>query len=149
MGVRRALAPTFNSLKAQVLYHRLDLDRRRGIFNCARFLAYLELPRAAGYVSAEWLRQLPSDQIAQPGANAAAGAGLEQVPDDEPLVREHLEHFLASEDGRAFADRLRADWLDELLATTRLLSGDPDTERWRRCWARPGWPRCAIGSSSS
>lgn len=124
------LAPSFNALKAQVLYHQLHLDRRLGRLDRDRFLRYLALPRKVHYARADRLRDVPSDQQVAPGVDAAQAAGLEPVGDDEPLVREYLEHFLLSEDGAAFAELLRADWLEDQLATTRLLAGAPDAERW-------------------
>jgi hypothetical protein len=120
----------FNTLKAQVLYHQLDLDRRLGTYDRARFLRYLELPRAQPYVDAGWLRRFPADQVARSGYVPLSAPGLDMLGDDEPLVREHLHHFLAREDMDAFAERLRRDWLITELATARLLAGDPDTRRW-------------------
>ena len=46
-----SLAPAFNSLRAHVLYHRLDADRRRGVYDRARFAAYLALPREHPYAT--------------------------------------------------------------------------------------------------
>jgi len=125
-----ALAPTFNGLKALVLYHLLDLDRSQGRFDRALLLTYLALPRRAPYVARESLAQLDTAHVVQPGANYAWAAGLEPVADDEPLVREYLSQLLMAEDGTAFADRLRADWLEEELATIRLLAGASPAERW-------------------
>ena len=124
------LPAIFNALKAQVLYHRLDLDRRRGNLDRERFLEYLALPRKVAYAAAERLQRFPAEHQIAPGADAAQAAELEPVADDEPLVREYLEHFLVAEDSGAFADHLRADWLEERLATARLLAGSPDPERW-------------------
>ncbi|MDC0718378.1 hypothetical protein [Nannocystis bainbridge] len=124
------LPAAFNALKAQVLYHQLDLDRRRGVLDRERFLRYLALPRKVAYAPAERLRHVPSDQQVAPGGHAAQSAGLESIGDDEPLVREYLELLLLQEDGDAFAEYLRADWLAEQLATARLLAGAPEPERW-------------------
>jgi hypothetical protein len=125
-----ALAPSFNALKAQVLYHQLDLDRRAGAFDRERFLRYLALPRQAPYVDAGFLRRFPADQLVEPGANPGEAAGLEPAGDDEALVRDHLEHFLRTEEVDAFADVLQRDWLRNVLAVVRLTSGDPDAARW-------------------
>lgn len=124
------LPASFNALKSQVLYHQLDLDRRRGRYDRERFLRYLSLPRKAAWARAERLRDIPAEQQVSPGVDAAQAAGLEPVGDDEPLVREHLEHLLLTEDGSELTDLLRADWLEEQLATARLLAGAPDGERW-------------------
>ena len=125
-----ALPATFNALKAQILYHLLDLDRRHGRLDRARFLKYLALPRRVAYARNERLQSIPADQQVQPGVDAAMGAGLPAIADDEPLVREYLELLLLTEDGAAFSDYLRADWLEELLAVTRLLAGAEGGERW-------------------
>lgn len=124
------LEPTFNGLKSLVLYHRLDLDRSVGRFDRALFLTYLALPRRAPRVAREWLEKQEGAHVVQPGANDGGSAGLEPVADDEPLVREYLAHFLLEEDGAAFAEHLRAEWLEEQLATTRLLAGAPNGEHW-------------------
>ncbi len=47
----KRLAPTHNSLKAHVLYHRLVLDRSLGIYDKTRFMAYIQLPRMAPYAN--------------------------------------------------------------------------------------------------
>jgi len=122
------LPPSFNGLKAQILQHRLELDQRLGTLDRGRLLRYLELPRAASYVDAGWLRRFSADQIVRPGHGVVVG--LDPVVDDEALVREYLRHFLAQEGVEAFADHLRRDWLNVELATARLLAGDPDTRRW-------------------
>ena len=122
------LPPSFNGVKAQILYHRLDLDRRLGALDRARFLRYLALPRAAPYVDVDWLRRFSAEEVAQQGAQGVEG--LSPTQDDEELVRDYLHHFLAQEGVEAFADHLRADWLNVELATARLLAGDPDTRRW-------------------
>ncbi|MFS8066755.1 MAG: hypothetical protein ACMG6S_10320, partial [Byssovorax sp.] len=127
-GFVEPLPPSFNALKAQILQHRLELDRRLGTFDRARLLRYLELPRAVSYVEPTWLRRFSADQIVRPGPSAVVG--LDPAFDDEALVREYLRHFLAQEGVDAFADHLRRDWLDVELATARLLAGDPDTRRW-------------------
>ncbi|MFY0536826.1 hypothetical protein [Nannocystis pusilla] len=82
------------------------------------------------YAAAERLRHVPSDQQVMLGTDAAQSAGLEPIADDEPLVREYLEQLLLQEEGDAFAEHLRADWLEEQLATARLLAGAPEPERW-------------------
>jgi hypothetical protein len=122
------LAASFNQLKAQVLYHQLDLDRRLGRADRERFLRYLALPRQADYARTERLRGVPAEQQVAPGAEGVPG--LEPVDDDEALVAEYLEQFLLREDGAAFAEWLRADWLEERLATARLLAGAADADRW-------------------
>ena len=44
------LAPSFNSLKAHVLYHRLVHDQAKGVINEARLLAYIQLQIGRAHV---------------------------------------------------------------------------------------------------
>jgi hypothetical protein len=126
----RQLPPAFNALKVQVLYHQLDLDRRGGDLDRARFLEYIALPRRVAYARSERLKDVPNEHLVTPGTDAAQGTGLDAVHDDEPLVREYLGQLLLTEDGEAFTEWLRADWLAELLAVTRLLAGANGADRW-------------------
>jgi hypothetical protein len=126
----RPLPPAFNALKVQVLYHLLDLDRRHGRLDRARFLEYLALPRRVHYARSERLHDIPPNEQVGLGSDAGHGSGLPAVGDDEPLVREYLEHLLLTEDGAAVSDHLRADWLAEQLAVTRLLAGAGEADRW-------------------
>ena len=123
------LAPSFNALKSQILFHILDHDRRHGRLDRARFLQYLALPRRVAYGRNDRLDKIPNDQQVQPGVDAAVGTGLPAIGDDEPLVRAYLEVLLLTEDGEAFSEYLRADWLAELLAVTRLLAGAAGADR--------------------
>ena len=54
-GFVKGLDPAFNSLKVHVLYHRLVLDRARGVYDKDLFMAYLKLPRRVSYVRPEYL----------------------------------------------------------------------------------------------
>ncbi len=125
-----SLPPSFNSLKAHVLYHRLACDLRAGGFDRARLLAYLALPRRGTYVRASWLKDLEHGIVAALDHDFSRVTGLATVASDEALVRTYLGHFLRGEDGRAFADHVDASWLDQLRAEARLLAGDAEVDRW-------------------
>ncbi|MBP7866141.1 MAG: hypothetical protein KA419_09345 [Acidobacteria bacterium] len=125
------LAPAFDGLKALVLYHRLLEDRTRGTYDRARFLAYLRLPKAAGYVNPDFRaksggRQSLGDMNSSWGSQLALlGAG-----DDEPLVRDYLARFLEDADTPAeFAEFIESGYLQKLWAETRLLAGKGDPQR--------------------
>ncbi len=130
------LALSFNSLKAQVLFHRLDLDRRLGTFDRARLLRYLDLPSDRPFVDRRWLRSFPTEQRVDAGDRISV-PGLAPRQDDSALLLDYLHHFLAREGVDAFADRLQRDWLDQEHATARLLAGDPDTRRWTTILSTP------------
>ena len=52
----KPLALKFNALKAHVLYHRLDHDRALGVYDAARFLEYVKLPRQVSYANNDYLK---------------------------------------------------------------------------------------------
>jgi hypothetical protein len=123
------LPPSMNALKVHVLFHRLDLDRRTGQLDRGRLLAYLALPRRAGYVRAAWLERFDRGEVV--GLDGAAVATrLPPVTDDEPLVRAYLGRFLVDEEPAAFAPHVDVDWLERLQAEVRLLAGAADADRW-------------------
>ena len=124
-----SLAAAFNSLKAHVLWHRLEYDRRRGTYDHGRFTAYLSLPRSASYARREWTERFGRADLVRIGG-AYPATDLPPVTDEEALVRDYLHHFLDNEDGDAFAEWLDARWLATERATARLLAGAPEPERW-------------------
>ncbi|MBZ0238743.1 MAG: hypothetical protein K8M05_40915, partial [Deltaproteobacteria bacterium] len=125
------LPPSFNSLKAHVLYHRLACDLRAGTFDRDRLLAYLALPRrGTTYVRGAWLEKLEQGTVATLDHDFSRVTGLAAVAGDEALVRTYLAHFLRDEEPAAFGAYVEALWLERLRAETRLLAGDRDVDRW-------------------
>lgn len=124
------LAPTFNSLKAHVLYHRLDLDRRRGVVDRDRLVQYLQLPRQTNYAAPEWLKK-HRDHVANLHTDFRQATRLPAVADDEPLVRDLLDALFAeASDWRPYEVWARDTWLTEVFATAKVLRGIGDRERW-------------------
>ncbi len=136
------LPDSFNALKANVLYRRLDHDRRRGKYDRARFELYLALPRQVPYANPEWLRGAVSR-----GVPCALDQGFGDVlqidapvGNDEPLVREYFLHFFAEEArkqssasenlARPFYDKVRDSWLRPVLAEAVITSGVGKPEEW-------------------
>ncbi|HVY62735.1 MAG TPA: hypothetical protein VHF22_13840, partial [Planctomycetota bacterium] len=126
------LAPAHNSLKAHVLYHRLAHDRALGVYDRARFLAYLAIPRSVRYMNPDYLRRESRVAPAYLGQSFQDVTGLAPVADDEALVRDFIAHFVLENDGdaSAFAPFVADAWLKDLLAETMLLAGKGDMERW-------------------
>ena len=127
------LAPTFNSLKAAVLHQRLQFDRRRGIYDKARFTEYLKLPRRAGYMNPNYLEK--ADAARHPvDLNMNAGellAGAGPIANDEPLVRDFLLHLLVDEAAwEPWAVWLRDTWLKPVFAEAKIVAGVGDPEKW-------------------
>ncbi|MBN1670766.1 MAG: hypothetical protein JXR37_07030 [Kiritimatiellae bacterium] len=126
------LAPAHNSLKAHVLYQRLALDRSRGAYDRARFMAYIQLPRNVPYINTDYVRR-PEHRNNRADLRAEFGAYtlLPAIGDDEQLVRDYLEHFLVqAPDYDAFLPYIRQSYLQELFAETKIVNGIGDMEQW-------------------
>ncbi|MGQ9592320.1 MAG: hypothetical protein ACUVYA_18740, partial [Planctomycetota bacterium] len=125
------LPPAHNSLKVHVLYHRLAHDRAQGVWDRARFLEYLKLPRNAPYIRAEYLRRDENrPYAANLGQDYRGATQLPPVGNDEPLVRSYLEQFfLEDADWSAYAPYIDERYLRELFAETKILAGLGDAEK--------------------
>jgi hypothetical protein len=122
------LSAAHNSLKAHVLYHRLQHDLRSGNLDENRFLAYLRLPRRPGGVWPE-TRVPRGAQLVDPSGRFATGFG--PIADDTDLVRACLEHFLRNvESFDRYAAVLQADWVRRVFAETKILAGIGDVQVW-------------------
>ncbi|HMP17030.1 MAG TPA: hypothetical protein PKD72_08415, partial [Gemmatales bacterium] len=126
------LNPTHNSLKSQVLYHWLVLDRSQGRYDLARFKAYLDLPRfphsmARPMLVNNELPRFPADL----SANFQNITLLPPIGLDEPLVRTYLKHFLAEVNSpREFEPYINDVYLKHLFAETKIELGLGDAETW-------------------
>lgn len=134
------LPPVHNTLKARILYLRLDHDRKKGVYDADRFLSYLKLPRQIGYVSHRMLENrngaiwcdLHAD-LSDPLLSAPP------IGNDEPLVRDYFLHLFAA---TAQADSnpqqllapytsyVRDTWLKPILAEALITHGIGNPERW-------------------
>ncbi len=122
------LPDAINSLKAHVLWHLLDTHRRLGMPPEPRLItAYLQMPRAASYVSRDWMDRVRREHVAQLGSDFRAVTGLSPAGDDEQLVRDLLS--LRIDSAEQYARWLDRHWLDTEIATARLLHGEGDTDR--------------------
>ncbi|MHB8861931.1 MAG: hypothetical protein ACYC6N_05975 [Pirellulaceae bacterium] len=131
-GFVERLAPAHNSLKLHVLFHRLMLDRERGVFDKPRFLVYIQLPRNAGYVNPKYIEQ---DAVRQFTADRQADfnelTGLSPVGDDEPLIRSYLQHFFLTETTYTPYQQFLDDvYLKHTFAETKIVLGLGDAEQW-------------------
>jgi len=125
----RTLAPAFNSLKANILYQRLQFDRSRGLYDAARFLEYLKLPRRARYMNPRYVQDERAADLESDFTEAMATA--EAIHNDEELVRDYFLHLLpANPDLDRWTPYVRESWLKPVLAEAMLTSGANDKERW-------------------
>ncbi len=126
------LAPVHNSLKAHILYHRLALDRSRGIYNHDRFMLYLSLPRQQAYMAKVMLEKEENNRFpAQLGSDFSAYTLLPRIDFDEPLVRSYLKHFfLDMNSAKEFEPYINDVYLRHLFAETKIENGLGDVEQW-------------------
>jgi len=138
----RTLPPVFNSLKAHVLYKRLDHDRKKAVYDRERFLEYLKLPRRTTYIAVRLSERLRSTETYWCDLNLTfEDAALHDGPigSDDALVREYFIHLLPKEKAGAgnplsaiapFTDYVNADWLKPVFAEAMIVSGRDKPERW-------------------
>jgi autotransporter-associated beta strand protein len=127
------------TLKARILYLRLDHDRKKGVYDRGRLLAYLKLPRRMPYINANFLRTYNSDwcdldaDLSDPLLNSPP------IRNDEELVRDYFLHLFAkSADQNSTAPALLAPWtehvsdtwLKPILAEALITNGIGNPERW-------------------
>ena len=126
------LASAFNSLKALILYHQLDNARAKGEVERECFLQHIKLPRQAWYMDPDYLGRSEHYGVeASLGADYRDVTGLGPIQDDERLVRDCLmSFFLTDEDFETFKAFIRDDYLRDVFATTKLLNGIGDMEKW-------------------
>ena len=128
----QTLPPTHNSLKLSVLFHTLTLDLAEDAHNKVRLLEYLKLPRPAPYVNDSYLRDRNNRRfVADLNADFSAVLRVPRIQNDEPVVREYLQHFFVKATHyKEFASYIDSDYLKRLFAETKLINGLGDAERW-------------------
>lgn len=128
------LPPSFNSLKAHILYQRLAHDRAAGKEDEKRFLQYLALPRNVGYLNPKWREKEPA--LWRHPANL--GQDYRQVTTlppakggDEALVKSYLLKFLKDDrDTSRFASYLNESWLRRVFAEAKITNGVGKPSDW-------------------
>ncbi|MDF1861126.1 MAG: hypothetical protein P1U87_12995 [Verrucomicrobiales bacterium] len=128
----RDLDPAFHSLKASVLFQKLEWERRQGNYPLNLFLDYLRLPRATSYVEPRFLNgEAFRAGRADLNADFRKTTGFAPIQNDEALVREYLAHFFLEDDTvNRFSTFVREGYLKKLLATTKLMHGIGDAQQW-------------------
>ncbi|MEE8451994.1 MAG: hypothetical protein V3R99_08775 [Thermoguttaceae bacterium] len=126
------LAPVHNSLKAHVLYHRLVLDRSRGVYDRQRLMTYLQLPRSVSYINAEYMKLDASRRYpANLGADYRQFTLLPAVGNDEPLIRSYLHHFFVEDENyKAYEPYVNDLYLKHAFAETKIVHGLGNPQDW-------------------
>lgn len=126
------LPPSFNSLKASVLYRQLDFHLQRETYPRQKFMDYLKLPRNQSYVNPEFIKRArPTNTIANLNKNYQPQISFPAIGNDVQLVRDYLHHFLLeATHTRDFEPYLESSFLKREFATTKILNGVGDPEQW-------------------
>ncbi len=127
-----SLGAAFNSLRAHILYHRLDVGRELGAYSFELFYAYLRTPRSASYLARRF-REANKHNIAQLGANYATATLLPPVGDDQALVFDYLRELLVdAEELGDLGELLDLRTLRSWFAAIKILAGSANLERWHQ-----------------
>ncbi|HET6408860.1 MAG TPA: hypothetical protein VFG14_13325, partial [Chthoniobacteraceae bacterium] len=132
----KTLPPAFNSMKAAILYQRLDHDRRLGTYNAERFVDYLKLPRQTPYAAPKWIERLRGTDTMWSDLSASFGeAGLNFPPigNDEPLVRDYFLQLFAADQSKtweSYVEWVRDTWLKPVYAESMIVNGLGPAEKW-------------------
>ncbi len=129
------LQPAHNSLKAHVLFHRLEFDRTQGVYDKDRFMEYLKLPRPTAYMRPEYLQRTYQINGGQAQANLnqdfSASTLMVVVNTDDELVRDYLLHFFQKEEDFApYLVYVRDDYIKDIFAEAKIVNGIGDMEKW-------------------
>ena len=126
------LEPVHNSLKAHVLYQRLELDRSQGVWDADRFMAYIQFPRPCGYINPKYIARPEFEHIqADLNANYADYTFRPPIGNDEPLVRSFLLHFFVEADNfDAYLPYINDQFLKQVFAEAKIVNGIGDMEKW-------------------
>ena len=118
------LAPSFNSLKAHVLYHRLLHDEAAGVLSEDRLITYIQLPRS-------WRKTDADKPHVDLNANYEPLSGCPPIGNEDPLFRRMILRILATADTtEKFAPWFTAEWLNAVHAEAKLLAGAADAQNW-------------------
>ena len=130
--VTRTLAPKFNSLRANVLYHQLRLAQKSGRYDEAKFREYLALPRRLAYVNKDIYKTAErSGELVNLGANYSNVVITRPIGNEEMLIRDYLQHFFRdAQSFTAYEPLLTTPFLKENFATAKILAGQGDAEQW-------------------
>ncbi len=128
----KPLSSIHNSLKAHVLYQRLDFNRTGNRYDKDLFLQYIQLPRTAPYMNGDYMNQPMSLRYpADLAADFTAFTRCSVIGNDEPLIRDYLHQLLIkAENTREFEQYLNDRYLTQRLAETKIVNGLGNPEQW-------------------
>lgn len=127
----RSLDPVHNSLKANVLYHRLVHDLQVGRPSRERFIEYLKLPRDVPYLPQPIRESLHQPQYLARLDATFAELLLPPIRVEEPIVRHYLMWLLRDAPNfDEFRPWVRDEFLRLVFAETKIVHGIGDPQQW-------------------
>lgn len=126
------LSANFNSLKASILYARLEYDLQHNTPDAGRLVAYLKFPRPVLYLNPAFRR---NEEIfrhqTDPSADFSALTGHGPIGNDQPLVRKYLLILLTKNpDPAPFQPWVENSFLNALLAEAQLTSNPAEAAKY-------------------
>ena len=126
----RRLPASQNSFKAMVIGNLLKLDVSDAKYDQPLFVEYLGLPRSAFYYDLARFKNA-APPMAELGYTMNPQVTLPPIGDDSQLVQRYLENFLkGAQNVDAFAKFLNREYLERVLAETKILNGIGDSTTW-------------------
>lgn len=127
----RDLPPTWNSLRAHLMYQMLVHKRAQGTYDQALFLDYLKLPRPVWYVPQPYLKDVRGSERVNLSANFHDTTMLPPIGSDDALVRDFLLHiFVDAPTFKPYLPYVTEEHLQRLFAEAKITAGVGDMERW-------------------
>ncbi|MCX7819959.1 MAG: hypothetical protein N2652_12260 [Kiritimatiellae bacterium] len=127
----KGLDPVHNSLKANVLYHRLVHDLAVGKPSRERFLEYLKLPRDVPYLPQPLRDSLPRPQHLARLDASFSELLLPPIGVEEPVVRQYLLWLLRDAPNfDEFRPWIRDEFLRRIFAEAKIVNGIGDPQQW-------------------
>ncbi len=140
----KTLPNAFNTVKAHILFRRLEHDRKKGIYDAGRFVEYLKLPRSSGFVNPKWLESV-REKTGLWDVNADLSEPLlraRPIGNDEELVRDYFIHLFQTRAAtlgdeksalrmdEPYTQYVRDTWLKPVLAEALITAGYGKAENW-------------------
>jgi len=125
------LSPSFNSLKAHILFWLLDFNRRQNTYDYNLFWKYLAFPRHSAYMKKSYI-----DRSYYYADLTKAFKDLSLFPpihSDEELVKDYLFHFFEDKDFYYFKPigaYLDEEWVRNVFAESKIVNMSGDMEEW-------------------
>jgi len=128
----KRLDPVHNSLKAHVAYHRLAFERSKGVYDEAKFLSYIKLPRNVSYINSDYMKIESNRRYAcNLNQDYRTLTLLAPIGNDEPLVRSYLHHFFVKGPTfKPYEPYINDTYLKHNFAETKIVNGLGDPEQW-------------------